>query len=162
VVVGAGVERLHLVRLVAAGRQDDDRDPGPLAQPAGELDAVAVRQAEVEEDELRVVAGGGGGGLARAARLDQAEAVRAERGAQEAAHRRLVFDDEDQRADLGHGSSSGAMAVGAPLPSGRLRTKRAPPPGRFAATTSPPWARAMPRAIGRPSPTPRVPFGAWR
>ena len=53
VVVGAGVERLDLVLLAGAGRQHEDGHVRPGAQVADQVDAVAVRQAEVEHDQVR-------------------------------------------------------------------------------------------------------------
>lgn len=53
VVVGPGVQRADLVRVLAADRQDQDRCLGPLAKAPGDLDAVLVRQAEIEDDQIR-------------------------------------------------------------------------------------------------------------
>ncbi len=39
---------------------------------------------------------------------------------------------------------------------GSVTTARMPPPARLPSTTSPPWARTMLRAIGRPNPVPPV------
>jgi hypothetical protein len=44
IVVGARVERRHLVSLLASRRQDDDRDRGPLAQPANDFETIDVRE----------------------------------------------------------------------------------------------------------------------
>src|SRR6266540_6079537 len=54
VVIGAGVQRRDLVPLLAARREDDDRHGGPLAQPADDVDAVGVRQSEVDDDDVRL------------------------------------------------------------------------------------------------------------
>ena len=64
VVVGPGVERRDLVRLLAARREHDDRDRRPGAQPLDHLEPVEVGQAEVQDDHV---------GLAR---LSLAEPVR--------------------------------------------------------------------------------------
>ena len=52
VVVGAGVEGLDLVVGVVPGGEDDHRDLGHVAKPPEHLDAVEVRQAEVEDDDV--------------------------------------------------------------------------------------------------------------
>ncbi len=58
VVVGAEVERLHLVGLVAARREHDDRHlRGPPDAPA-DLGAFEIGQAEVEHDEIGRMIGG--------------------------------------------------------------------------------------------------------
>src|SRR5947199_297329 len=54
VVVGAHVEGRHLVALLTARGQDDDRDVRPLAQPAGHVDALGVRQPEIDDDDVRL------------------------------------------------------------------------------------------------------------
>ena len=56
VVVGAGGEAAHLLALLAAGGQHDDRQlPGfrPRAQTPAELDAGQARQHPVEHDQIR-------------------------------------------------------------------------------------------------------------
>ena len=58
VVVGAGVEGGDLVGLAFAHREHDDRHVGPAAQAADHLDAVDAGQAEVEDDEVGVLARG--------------------------------------------------------------------------------------------------------
>src|SRR5262249_38148023 len=52
VVVGARVEGVHLVLAPGPAGQHDDRHLGPAAQPVDDLDAVDVRQAEVEDDQV--------------------------------------------------------------------------------------------------------------
>src|SRR5207247_1299696 len=54
VVVGAHVEGRHLVALLTARGQDDDRDVSPLAQPADHVDAVDVGQPEIDDDDVRL------------------------------------------------------------------------------------------------------------
>ena len=58
VVVGAGVERGDLVGLAVAHGQHDDRHRAPAAQAADHVDAVDAGQAEVEDDDVGVVARG--------------------------------------------------------------------------------------------------------
>ena len=52
VVVRTRVERLHLFRRVGPAGKHDDRCFGPAAQPLNHLDAVQVRQAEIEERDI--------------------------------------------------------------------------------------------------------------
>ena len=52
VVVGALVQRLDLVGLVGAHRQDEDRRRHPGAQLAADLDAAAVGQRQIEHHEV--------------------------------------------------------------------------------------------------------------
>ena len=58
VVIGSGVERLDLVGLLTADRQDDDRHLGPSPQADHDLDAVDARQADVQEHDVRTVGRG--------------------------------------------------------------------------------------------------------
>ena len=52
VVVGAGVERPDLLALVADRGEDHDRDLAPAPDVGRDLDPVAVRQHEVEDDRV--------------------------------------------------------------------------------------------------------------
>ena len=56
VVVGADLEPDDLVDVLVARREHEDRDVRRLADAAAELDAVAVGQVQVENDERRRVA----------------------------------------------------------------------------------------------------------
>jgi len=58
IVIGAGVERRDLVGLLAARGEDDDRHRAPLAKPRDHLQSVDVRQAEVDDDDIRLPARG--------------------------------------------------------------------------------------------------------
>ena len=75
----------------------------PLPELAGDLQAVAVGQAEVEQDHVGVPARGLGQPLAGGRRLHQAVVLRAQRGPEEAPHLRLVLDQEDERGGAVHG-----------------------------------------------------------
>ena len=128
VVVGAGVERRHLVRLRPAGREDDDRDRGPLAQPADDLETVQVGKPEVEDDEVGLPRRGLEQAVLAGLGLDDAIALARQRGAEEAADRRLVLDDQHDRAGrrrtrrLGLARRLGSAIVGPDLR--RLRRQR--------------------------------------
>ena len=55
VVVGAGIEAQHDVDLLGPGGEHDHGRLGvPFAQPAADLDAVHVGQAQVEQHEVRL------------------------------------------------------------------------------------------------------------
>jgi hypothetical protein len=51
VVIGARVERRHLVGFLAPRGQDEDGHRRPLAQAPDDLAAVDVGQAEIEDDD---------------------------------------------------------------------------------------------------------------
>ena len=69
VVVRAEIERLHLVVLVRAGGNHHHRQARPRAQLAQDVNAVHVRQTEIEDDQIRTVRGDHG--LRLAARAGQ-------------------------------------------------------------------------------------------
>ena len=60
VVVGTLVEGVDLGGLLVTGRQHDHRHLRPRPQAAEHVEAVHAREAEVEDDDVGVVAGGGG------------------------------------------------------------------------------------------------------
>ena len=57
VVVGADLEADDLVDVLVARGQHQDRDVGGLADPPADLDAVDVREVEVEDDQRRLLGG---------------------------------------------------------------------------------------------------------
>ena len=52
IVVGAQVQRLHLVVFLGPGRHDDNRHLGPLADVADDLLAVHIRQAQIQQNHF--------------------------------------------------------------------------------------------------------------
>ena len=66
-------------------------------QIPGHLQPVAIRQAEVEQDDVGVPSRRLGEPVLRRLGLDQPVVQRAERGTEEAPHLRLVLDQQDQR-----------------------------------------------------------------
>ncbi len=58
VVVGAGIQSGHFLGLFGTGGQHDDRDGRPAAQPTNHVDAVDVRQTEVDDNQIRLPLGG--------------------------------------------------------------------------------------------------------
>ena len=101
IVVGAGIEALHLVAPAIARGEDQDRHGAPGAPPGFQhRDAVHLRQADVEDD--RVV------GLALAeimallaveGAVDDVAGV-GQRGCKLAVEIRIVFNDEKAQATL--------------------------------------------------------------
>ena len=169
VVVGPGVERLDLVRLLPARGDDHDRHGAPVADAAHDLDAVEVGQAEVEQHEV---------GRARL-RLDERRA------------RRCRLRPCGSRAPAASRAGS-ARAAARPRPRApaarspavsRLSALTRPPPGagptapRPAAASKrkqaprgcaqraprivPPWAVTIARAIASPRPAPGPPAARW-
>ena len=107
VVVGAGVERGDLVALAAPRRQDDDRHLRPTAQPVDDVEAVHPGQAEVEQDDVRVVAGGELQRLLAPSRRGRRRTRGPEVGGEGPTDRRLVVDDQDPR----HGTAPDVAAA---------------------------------------------------
>ena len=54
VIVGTGIECGHLVDFGRAGGKNDDGNVRPGPQVADQVDAIAIRQAEVEHDQVRL------------------------------------------------------------------------------------------------------------
>src|SRR5215472_1279419 len=148
VVVRAGVEGVDLLRLLAARRQHDDRRCRPAADTSDDIGAVHVGQAEVDDDDVGVVAGhhgksadpvgGGVHGVVAGAEID---AQRTQQGG-------LVVYDEHARHCVAPAASRVVAAVG------RSTHMVSPPPGVVAATMRPPSASTKPLATASPSPTP--------
>ena len=94
VVVGADLEADDLVDVLVARRQHQDRQVAALTDALADLDAVDVRQHQVEHDERRLL------------RLDESQCLGAARGGangvagvlqirgDERCDRRLILDDE--------------------------------------------------------------------
>src|SRR4051794_24173205 len=173
VVVGAGVQGVDLRRAVHPAGEDDDRHRRPAAQRADHVDAVHVRQAEVEDDEVRVVGRGGTQRLRPGGRRRDAVLPGEEVDPQRPQDLGLVVDDEHARhraasarpAPRSPGRRSpGRRAPGTPLSgaaggggaAGRLMVIVNPPPGVASGTSVPPMASTSPRDSASPRPTPTV------
>jgi hypothetical protein len=57
-VVGAQIQHPHHLRLVVAGGGDDDRNVADGAQHGQHVGAVDIRQAEVQQDDIRLLLDG--------------------------------------------------------------------------------------------------------
>ena len=92
VVVGPELEPHDPVCLLAAGGEDDDRHPRALAELPADVEAVDVRQAQVEQDEVR--GRSLEGAFARSGARDVV-ALPPQPGHERVGNGVLVFDDQD-------------------------------------------------------------------
>jgi hypothetical protein len=95
VIVGAELETQHLVDLVVARSQHDDRDVATSPQLLADLEAVHLRQHEVEDDEIDSVLIEPAKRLLPIVRLDHAVPVALERIRQQLLDGLLVVHEED-------------------------------------------------------------------
>src|SRR5664280_522542 len=175
VVVGPGVQRLHLVLAAAAPGQHDDRHAGPAAQLADDREAIHVRQPEVEDDDVRRLRGRGGERLGAGAgsghRVLAGVQVHSQRPQdlrfvvddQYAAHRRRPSAGAVSECDgpapstsagtSGNSGNSGSGCVGCGA-AGSDTTIVKPPPGVSSGCKAPFIASTSPRDSASPSPTP--------
>ena len=123
VVVGPGIESVHLVVLAAPGGQDDDRHLRPLAHPGDDLHAVHVGKTEIEDDEIGHPGQHVGQSHPPRLGLDHFVPVVGEGRLQEAPDGTVVLDDEDARrggvllvAHVCAPSCSIALEIGRRLP----------------------------------------------
>ncbi len=161
VVVRAGLERAHLLLLLADRREHDDRHGAPLAQAARDLDAVAVGQHEVEDRRVRRAQRRRVQRLGRRRGGDHVEAVVAQGDPQRAQDLRLVVADEDARTlahRARHATPAPADAVAGAGSSGSSTTNDVPWLGSDSAHTFAPLTSRKPRAIASPRPEPRWPL----
>jgi hypothetical protein len=114
VVVGAELEAEHLVELLAARGQHDDRDVALTAKSLADLEPVEAGKHDVEHDEVDVVLLELPERLFAVARLDDRVAVPLERIRQKRLDRLLVVDEQDGRG-AGH-----RKGLAGPLPAARL------------------------------------------
>ncbi len=162
IVVGAFFERLDDAHLVGAARQDHDRRLAALLPPLSqEFVALSVREAEVEDDEIRGRIGENDRlRLAAIGGLDHLVALRGKARPQEPADRRLIVDDEDADRGCAHATSSSCDAG---ADDGSAMVKTAPvPPERLAAVIVPPMASTKPRQMARPRPVPARTLSPFR
>ena len=95
VVVGTDLEGGDDPAVVAVPRHDDDRRARPHAQVATELDAVDVREAEVEQDDVVVGAVDGVARRPSVADGRDLEAARNEPELEDPSMWRIVLDHQD-------------------------------------------------------------------
>src|SRR5581483_10252973 len=128
VVVRAELEPDHLVELVVAGREHDDRHAARGAQALADLEPVEPRQHDVEHDEVDALRGELAQRLLPVGRLDNGVSVLLEREGEHLPDGVLVVDEEDRGGRIGHRSPGAArIALGmstARTPKARRRARR--------------------------------------
>ncbi len=152
VIVGTEIERRYLARLVAAAREHDDRDVfvAPADHPK-KLDALDVRKAEVEDDQVGVLVQQLEPGFAVGG-LQDVMPLRAQPHTQELADGRLIVDDQHTERRGGHAAVSSCRGSAG---TGSVIVKTAPLRSvRLAALTVPCMASTKPREMARPRPVP--------
>ena len=134
------------------GREHDDRDRGPAAQPVHHLDAVDAGQAEI--DDRGVVHARGAARQRGLAGLDEIDLVapRLQVRTQRAQQRTLVVHDQDAPHDA-------RSSVGARLLSGDRSPSSRRHPGVSSTVSSPPTASTKPSRHREPEPDARVARG---
>ena len=160
VIVGAEVESLDLAGLVTAAGQHHDRN-ALVSRPdhSQQFVSLNVRQAEIENDQVRLLVQELKRGLA-VRRLKSLIALRRQSHPQELTNGRLVIDHQNLERGCGHAAVSNfRVSVG----TGSVIVNIAPVRSvRFAATMVPFIASTKPRAIARPSPVPARTWSAFR
>src|SRR6185312_10574769 len=150
VVVGAEIEGGDAFLRLMPGGQDDDWGCGPLAHLPDDVLAVAVGEAEVEQDRIdRTMANDPKRSLGRLGGHDF-RAGAGKRGLEDPEDRRLVVDDENSGCVDAHSVSATGWAIG------RRMTIRVPRPffTGLSSPMRPSNASTSPRATERPNPTP--------
>ena len=88
VVVRARIEQPRLLFLGMPRGQHEDRRSRPFAHRAAKIDAIHVRQAEVEHDQLRARLEGGADSFGASGRFDDVDTIRRECVAEQCANLR--------------------------------------------------------------------------
>ena len=55
VIIRSRVQRVDLIRILAPGADHDDRDIGPAPDPADHLDAVQIREPQIQKNNIRIM-----------------------------------------------------------------------------------------------------------
>src|SRR5262245_62123329 len=147
--------------LLPAGGQYHDGHRRVRPDLPGDLDPVAVRQAQVEEDDVGSVAARLLQAVAGRAGLSHPIALALQRRTEKPADRLFVLDHEHQGAmggarEGGHVAASTASAGtwGCGRSIGSEKRNATPPGVLRSAQIRPPWALTMPSQMVRPSPMP--------
>ena len=109
VVVGAQLEPDHLVELVVARGQHDDRHRARGAEALADLQAVEPRQHDVEHDEVDRLLRELAQRLLAVGRLDDRVPVSLQREREHLADRVLVVDEQDRGRGFGHRVQAGLL-----------------------------------------------------
>src|SRR5439155_24179350 len=175
VVVRAGFEGGHLVALGATRRENEDGGRRFAADPTDDGSAVAVRQSQVEQDEIRSLGIPAPKRRRDVSGLRDAVAVGCEVRDDRATHRLVVLDEQQMGSAVQRGvraiaaldpaASSGsetradpnelASSPGGVAATGNSTTIPNPPRGLGLASTLPPIPSARPRTTASPIPRPR-------
>ena len=102
VVIGTGVERGDFVVLVGARRQHQHRHVGPAAHVADQVHTVAVRQAQVQHDQVRLACAHFGQAALQAVGFKHLPTLGLQRHAHEATDLGFVLDDDGDGAEARH------------------------------------------------------------
>src|SRR5262249_30867235 len=117
-------------------------------------ESIAPGHLQVQENGVGLLLFDPGESFVTIARFNHSVAVGLQTTGEAEPDRAVVLGDQDH----GAGGRAGAHARSPPaaftLATWSLCVKTAPPPGRCSARRSPRWARAISRAIARPSPVP--------
>ena len=128
VVVGAELQADHLVELVVAGGQHDDRHGAGGAKALAHLEPVQLREHQVEDDEIDVLLGEAVECLLPVTRLNHREPVSFERVREELLNGVLVVDEQDG-GGVGHRQRLPAHVVLRPTIASVWRRSRPVPRG---------------------------------
>ena len=154
IIVGAEIERLDLLRLAIARGEHDHRRRRELADVAQHLLAVAVGQAEVEDDEIGRAGRRQPQGLSAGLGRLHLKTGGGERDGEKPLNLRLIVDHQNARAC----HAAGLDAIGVGWATGSRTTNRVPRlrTAGLCATIVPPMASTRRREIERPRPVPAL------
>ena len=96
VVVCAGVQRLDLVCILTAGAEHQDGQLRPGTHPADHLHPVDIRQAQVQQHDIRVMGRGHHQSGLSVCSGQKFVVVGTQCGGDQAAHRRIILHHQDQ------------------------------------------------------------------
>ena len=118
VIVGSQIQRLDLVLLGGAGREHDDGGQELLPHKTDELQSVPVRQAQIQDDKVRIV--GGEQGLAHGAGVGNKGliAVGLQQRFNKAADVGLIFHDQNLEFVIAHLRFPPSRSIRSPARSG--------------------------------------------
>ena len=158
VIVGTELEGLDLRSLGVAGRKHEDRRLGLPPDPSDQLRPVAVRQAQIEEDDVRSACRPAGERRFHVVCLVDVVTAGGKVPFEGGPRRVLILDEQDARSRLRHGIASACWGTSAGIEvDGRSMSTASPPSSLRRAATRPPIAWTNPRTTARPMPVPDVP-----
>src|SRR6476659_3877111 len=154
IVVRTGVKGIHLGRAVHPAGENHNGHLRPLTKRADDINAIDVRQAEIEDDQVWMSVGCCLEGAPTGSGGDDGVLPRVQVDSQGAQDLRLVIDDQDTSHDRSNavcaGSGMGRVTAGSEI------VMVSPPPGVPSGLRVPDMASISPRDKARPRPTPLV------